>query len=572
MAYSALIERLQREATEAGYNPGPIDGLFGRRTQAGLEAYVSATYNARINDLSMDQRIAFSAALADLRDGGGVPGEQTLAFIDRLNETPAPAHEQQATQQQPAPEAAGGATVRVERNNSVFASLTGEHEVVRLNEEPAATPATQTPATQTPATQTIGAPTPLVPETAAAAEAAAGVAVLNFAGAGVADVQRVMRDTFGQNPGAIDGIYGPMTCRGSRPVMYVDGGIIDQLQQLHTSGTTSVEVNGQRVNIQALAQQLNSRAVFDDLSNIRNGLSDQTVQAILTAGAVAEAAGLSQFPPTPAREDPNLTPRDLTFTAPAAEPEAPALPAPEDVTPCPILSDPRLADIRDTFRRDGFSDEQIVATWGEFYREAYTAASRSGHFTSPEQIEAFICEHAYAENSTVFGSQQSASVHVGLDCNEILSERGFSVGTQADVENGALVLDTNHGARACRNPQDRGNGPSRGGDGDAPGDGGPGSGPGDNNSGADPGDPGKGGPGDAPGDGGPGDNNSGADPGGPRASLETSPAKVQLAQLQQRLAQLEAHYGIAADGTGPAGPPLSAQAMPAPPRPPRSLA
>ena len=61
----ALIEELQRALSSAGYDPGPADGTFGRRTEAAVVAFQEA------NGLSVDGRVgpetasALSSALAD---------------------------------------------------------------------------------------------------------------------------------------------------------------------------------------------------------------------------------------------------------------------------------------------------------------------------------------------------------------------------------------------------------------------------------------------------------------------------------------------------------------------------
>ena len=62
---SALIEELQRALSSAGYDPGPADGTFGRRTEAAVVAFQEA------NGLSVDGRVgpetasALNSAVAD---------------------------------------------------------------------------------------------------------------------------------------------------------------------------------------------------------------------------------------------------------------------------------------------------------------------------------------------------------------------------------------------------------------------------------------------------------------------------------------------------------------------------
>jgi len=61
----ALIDDLQQALSSAGYDPGPVDGTFGRRTEAAVVAFQEA------NGLSVDGRVgpetasALSSALAD---------------------------------------------------------------------------------------------------------------------------------------------------------------------------------------------------------------------------------------------------------------------------------------------------------------------------------------------------------------------------------------------------------------------------------------------------------------------------------------------------------------------------
>jgi len=61
----ALVEELQRALSSAGYDPGPADGIFGRRTEAAVVAFQEA------NGLSVDGRVgpetasALNSAVAD---------------------------------------------------------------------------------------------------------------------------------------------------------------------------------------------------------------------------------------------------------------------------------------------------------------------------------------------------------------------------------------------------------------------------------------------------------------------------------------------------------------------------
>ena len=61
----ALVEELQQALSKAGYDPGPADGTFGRRTEAAVVAFQEA------NGLSVDGRVgpetasALNSALAD---------------------------------------------------------------------------------------------------------------------------------------------------------------------------------------------------------------------------------------------------------------------------------------------------------------------------------------------------------------------------------------------------------------------------------------------------------------------------------------------------------------------------
>ena len=61
----ALVEQLQQALSTAGYDPGPADGTFGRRTEAAVAAFQEA------NGLSVDGRVgpetatALSSAVAD---------------------------------------------------------------------------------------------------------------------------------------------------------------------------------------------------------------------------------------------------------------------------------------------------------------------------------------------------------------------------------------------------------------------------------------------------------------------------------------------------------------------------
>ena len=53
-----LIEELQEALTKAGYDPGPADGTFGRRTEAAVIAFQEA------NGLSVDGRVGPETASA----------------------------------------------------------------------------------------------------------------------------------------------------------------------------------------------------------------------------------------------------------------------------------------------------------------------------------------------------------------------------------------------------------------------------------------------------------------------------------------------------------------------------
>jgi peptidoglycan hydrolase-like protein with peptidoglycan-binding domain len=53
-----LIEELQQALTKAGYDPGPADGTFGRRTEAAVIAFQEA------NGLSVDGRVGPETASA----------------------------------------------------------------------------------------------------------------------------------------------------------------------------------------------------------------------------------------------------------------------------------------------------------------------------------------------------------------------------------------------------------------------------------------------------------------------------------------------------------------------------
>ena len=54
----ALVEQLQQALTKAGYDPGPADGTFGRRTEAAVVAFQEA------NGLSVDGRVGPETASA----------------------------------------------------------------------------------------------------------------------------------------------------------------------------------------------------------------------------------------------------------------------------------------------------------------------------------------------------------------------------------------------------------------------------------------------------------------------------------------------------------------------------
>jgi peptidoglycan hydrolase-like protein with peptidoglycan-binding domain len=54
----ALIKELQQALTTAGYDPGPADGTFGRRTEAAVVAFQEA------NGLSVDGRVGPETASA----------------------------------------------------------------------------------------------------------------------------------------------------------------------------------------------------------------------------------------------------------------------------------------------------------------------------------------------------------------------------------------------------------------------------------------------------------------------------------------------------------------------------
>ena len=54
----ALVEELQRALTKAGFDPGPADGTFGRRTEAAVIAFQEA------NGLSVDGRVGPETAAA----------------------------------------------------------------------------------------------------------------------------------------------------------------------------------------------------------------------------------------------------------------------------------------------------------------------------------------------------------------------------------------------------------------------------------------------------------------------------------------------------------------------------
>ena len=81
------IRLLQRELTEAGYDPGPVDGVYGPRTRAALQAYIAAaTPKVETAPVPPSERAAriIARAKVDWRAGVGEHDQSNAGGLSRI--------------------------------------------------------------------------------------------------------------------------------------------------------------------------------------------------------------------------------------------------------------------------------------------------------------------------------------------------------------------------------------------------------------------------------------------------------------------------------------------------------
>lgn len=93
------IRQLQIDLKELGFDPGPIDGIMGRRTRAAMKAYAAREglepthpgFEERLHEDAREQDLAIPESFNEDTDGDGIPDtEDALPAVPRTVDTVAP--------------------------------------------------------------------------------------------------------------------------------------------------------------------------------------------------------------------------------------------------------------------------------------------------------------------------------------------------------------------------------------------------------------------------------------------------------------------------------------------------
>lgn len=93
------IRQLQADLKQLGYDPGPIDGLMGKRTRAAMRLFAAAEgldptnpgFAARVHEEATEQELPIPESFDEDTDGDGIPDhEDALPAVPRTVDTVAP--------------------------------------------------------------------------------------------------------------------------------------------------------------------------------------------------------------------------------------------------------------------------------------------------------------------------------------------------------------------------------------------------------------------------------------------------------------------------------------------------